>query len=84
MSALTEAQADLGSIEVEGTSGGGAVRVKANALPEIRAVEITPEALADEEMLGDLIVAAVNDALRNAAAAARDKLGGLAGGLELP
>lgn len=89
MSALQDATDELASIEVVGTAGGGAVRVLANCSPELVRVEITDEALEDRELLGDLIVVAVNDALRNAQQAAGERLGGLAGpmlppGLELP
>lgn len=81
MRALQDAQSDLDQVEVEGTSGGGAVRVLANAVPELRRVEVSQEALEDAELLGDLIVAAVNDALRKAIQAANERLGGLTGAL---
>jgi hypothetical protein len=79
MSALQDAQADLDAIEVQGTSGGGVVRVVVNGVPELKRVEISPEALEEPDMLGDLVVAAVNDALRNAQAAAREKMHRLPG-----
>ena len=84
LEAVQSAQDNLDEIEVIGTSGGGAVRVVASALPEIKRVDISDEALEDREMLGDLVVVAVNDALQKAAEAMQQQLGGFAGGLQLP
>lgn len=84
LQAVQSAQEDLDEIEVIGTAGGGAIRVVATGQPEITRVEVSEEALEDREMLEDLIVAAVNDALRNAARVAQERLGGLAGGLQIP
>ena len=68
------------------SAGGGMVTVKANGAREIVSVEIKPEAIdsADPEMLEDLVVAAVNEALRAADRMLQAKLGGLMGGLGLP
>lgn len=77
MRALQDAHADLESVEATGTAGGGLVRVTVTATPEVRRVDIAPEALDDADMLGDLVVVATNDALRRAADTAQQRLGGL-------
>lgn len=60
---LAAMQAQAEQAEVEGQAGGGMVRVVATAV-EVRKVQIDPRAMADREMLEDLIVAAMNDAQR--------------------
>jgi DNA-binding YbaB/EbfC family protein len=71
---------------VEGTSGGGVVRVRANGQREILSVEIGPEAIDpdDPEMLQDLVVAATNQALDAAKKLHEDRMGGITGGLHFP
>lgn len=84
---MQKAQASLVDIEVEGTAGGGAVKVSATADMHITAVEISPSVFEGEpdqddlEMLADTITAAVNAALDNARAAQEETLGPIAGGL---
>lgn len=64
MRQLEEAQGNLASQEVEGSAGGGAVRARANGQQRITAISIEPEVLEEgAELLGDLVLAAVNDAL---------------------
>jgi nucleoid-associated protein EbfC len=63
---LQEMQAESGRVEAEGQAGAGMVAVTANAAGELVRVRITPEALADPELLEDLVAAAANDALRRA------------------
>ncbi|MGH7666722.1 MAG: YbaB/EbfC family nucleoid-associated protein [Candidatus Dormibacteria bacterium] len=64
MRQLEEAQGNLASQEVEGSAGGGAVRASANGQQRITAISIEPEVLEEgAELLGDLVLAAVNDAL---------------------
>ena len=65
---MEEMQKELEAKTVEATAGGGAVRVVVNGRKELMEVELKPEAVDpdDVEMLQDLIVAAVNEALRNA------------------
>jgi hypothetical protein len=61
---LEEAQGNLASQEVEGSAGGGAVTARANGQQRITGVTIEPEVLEDgAELLSDLVLAAVNDAL---------------------
>jgi hypothetical protein len=61
---LEEAQGSLASQEVEGSAGGGAVKARANGQQRITGISIEPEVLEEgAELLGDLVLAAVNDAL---------------------
>ena len=67
---------------VEASAGGGAVTVKANGGGEIVAVSIDPKAIDpdDPDLLADMVLAAVNEAIRSARSLQESKLGGLAGG----
>jgi len=79
---LAEAQEQLGDIRVEGSAGGGMVTVAANGKQEVLEVKIEPEVLEDDpEILEDLIVAAVNQALTKAGEAAQEKMNEATGGL---
>lgn len=79
---LSEAQEQLGDIRVEGSAGGGMVTVAANGKQEVLEVKIEPEVLEDDpEILEDLIVAAVNQALTKAGEAAQEKMNEATGGL---
>lgn len=79
---LAEAQEQLGDIRVEGSAGGGMVTVVANGKQEVLEVKIEPEVLEDDpEILEDLIVAAVNQALSKAGEAAQEKMNEATGGL---
>ena len=83
---LARAQEEIAELEVTGSSGGGTVNAVANGTGDLLRIEIAPEAVDpdDVEMLQDLVVAAVNEALRSARELEQEKLGGLAGGLGLP
>ncbi|KQN25945.1 nucleoid-associated protein [Sphingomonas sp. Leaf33] len=83
---LQKAQANLDTIEVEGVSGGGLVRVKASAKGRIMSVAIDDSLLAPSEkgMLEDLVAAAFNDARAKADAASSTEMGKLTSGLPLP
>lgn len=65
-SQMAKIQEELGERTLQSSSGGGAVKVEVNGKKEIISVEIAPEVMQDEDrdMVGDLIVAAVNDALQ--------------------
>ncbi|MCF7885950.1 MAG: YbaB/EbfC family nucleoid-associated protein [Candidatus Marinimicrobia bacterium] len=79
---LEKVQEELKDITVEGTAGGGMITVKANGQQEILAVNIDPEILQDDvEMVEDMIVAATNQALSNAAEAKKEKMSDATGGL---
>ncbi len=73
---MEKAQENLASIEVEGTAGGGMVNVKATAAQRILEIKIDPEVVDpdDVEMLEDLVLAAVNQAMENAKARADQEM----------
>ena len=79
---MQKAQEELANETVEATAGGGMVRVTANGAGEIREIKIDPQAIDsdDPELLEDMVLAAVNEALRSAKSLAETKLGGLSGG----
>jgi len=83
---LQKAQANLDTIEVEGVSGGGLVKVKATAKGRIIAVDIDESLLApsEKQMLEDLVAAAFNDARAKADAASSTEMGKMTSGLPLP
>ena len=83
---MQRAQEEIASLRIEGASGGGLVKVVMNGQHELSEVAIDPSVFGedDREMLQDLVAAAVNDASQKLAAASKDKLSGLASGLELP
>jgi nucleoid-associated protein EbfC len=80
---MAKAQESLAAERVEGTAGGGAVTASATGSGDLVSVKLSPDVVdpADVEMLEDLIVAAVSDALRAARALQESRLGGVAGGL---
>jgi len=79
-------QRQLESLVVEATAGGGMVTVKMNGQKQLVAVTIEHEVFAsrDQEMLQDLILAAVNEAARKVDEQTASQVGNLAGGLNLP
>ena len=91
---MAKAQEELEQAVVEASSGGGVVSVKASGKQEILEVKIAPDVVdpKDTEMLEDLVVAAVNQALKKSrelaeekmSAAAGGMLGGLPGGFKIP
>jgi DNA-binding YbaB/EbfC family protein len=82
---LKRAQEELGSLEVQGQSGAGLVKITMTCKHEVRRVEIDPSLLTeDKEMLEDLVAAAFNDGLRRAEAVSEEKMGKLTSGMALP
>jgi hypothetical protein len=88
---MEKAQEELKAETVEASAGGGMVTVKATGALQITEIKISPEAIDpdDPELLADMILAAVNEAIRSAQALAESKLGGMSGlgelgGLGLP
>jgi nucleoid-associated protein EbfC len=84
---LDRLKEDLRNHVVEGTAGGGVVRVELTAdRMEVRRVEISPEALrqADVRLLEDLFLTALRDALRKAEVHANETMSRITGGLNLP
>jgi DNA-binding YbaB/EbfC family protein len=80
---LRQAQAEAAQATVEGSAGGGAVRVTATGGLEFRAVRIDPSVIDpdDAEMLEDLVLAAVRDAVEKAQALTSEAIGGISGSL---
>ena len=82
---LRKAQEELATLEVEGQSGAGLVKVVMTCRNDVRRVSIDPSLLADDkDMLEDLVAAAFNDAVRRAAATSEEKMGKLTAGMPLP
>lgn len=83
---MAKAQEELAQKEVEGTAGGGVVKVRMNGHKQVLAVEIAPEVVDpdDVEMLQDLITAAINEAMKQVDEMVARDLGKLTGGLNLP
>jgi len=83
---MAKLQEELGEKTIEASAGGGMVTVVANGRQEIVSVEIDPEVVDpdDVEMLKDLILAAVNDALARAKNMVNEEMGKLTQGLNLP
>jgi DNA-binding YbaB/EbfC family protein len=79
------AQDALKDETVEASAGGGVVTVQVSGDLQVKAVRIAPEAAdpEDVEMLGDLVLAAVNEGLRAAQELAAERLGGVTGGLDM-
>ena len=83
---MAKAQQELGEMTLEASAGGGVVTVTVDGQQNIRAVKISPEVVdpEDVEMLEDLVLAALNEAMEQSRAAAAERLGGLTGGLKIP
>jgi DNA-binding YbaB/EbfC family protein len=79
---LKKAQEELATIEVEGQSGAGLVKVQMTCKHDVKRVTIDPSLLAeDKDMLEDLVAAAINDAVRRAEVATNEKMGKLTAGM---
>ncbi len=82
---MQKAQAELATLEVTGEAGGGTVRVVMNGRHELGRVSIDPVvAGGDRELLEDLVVVAVNDAVRKIEAQTQQRFAGMLGGMQLP
>jgi hypothetical protein len=83
---LAKAQEELGNITVEASSGGGAVRVVIDGHQKVHSVEISPEVIEakDVELLQDLVMAAINEAVAKSQELVSKHLGDLTGGLNIP
>jgi DNA-binding YbaB/EbfC family protein len=80
---MARIQAELADTEVEGSAGGGVVHAVVTGKQELRSITIDPGAVdpADVEMLQDLVVAAVNDALEASRRLAEQRMAAVTGGL---
>ena len=83
---LQDAQAELETIEVEGTAGGGVVLVKVSGKGALKAISIDPSLLNvdEKEILEDLLVTAHADARKKSEGVMTEKMKALTGGLPLP
>lgn len=82
---ILAAQEELASQTFEATAGGGAIKAVVSGSQRVVSVELQKQVIDpdDPEMLGDLVVAAVNSALDKASEAADTQLGGMSGGMDL-
>jgi hypothetical protein len=83
---LARAQEEVGQRTIDATAGGGAVQVTVSGRKEIQAIRIAPEVLRPEEaeILQDMLIAALNQALRQADELMSQAVSKLTGGLKLP
>jgi DNA-binding YbaB/EbfC family protein len=81
---LKRAQEELAQLEVTGNAGGGMVSITITGKMEARRVRIEPSALADGEMLEDLVAAAFNDAVNKANAESEKRMSAATAGMPLP
>jgi DNA-binding YbaB/EbfC family protein len=81
---MEKIQQELEKETVEASSGGGAVTVVMTGQQQVQSVKISPEAADDTEMLEDLVLTAMNEAIKNSKELAASRLGALTGGLNIP
>ncbi len=83
---MEEMQSNLDSLEFEATVGGGVVKAVVNGKKELKSINIDPDALDpdDVEMLEDMIVASVNEAIRKADEEVNGQMNKLTGGMNMP
>jgi DNA-binding YbaB/EbfC family protein len=82
---MKQLQEQLATVEVEGQSGGGIIKVIMTCRHDVKRVVIDPSLLKeDKEMLEDLLATAVNDAVRRVEATIQEKMGGMTAGMGLP
>ena len=81
---MQKVQQELESLTVEGSAGGGVVKVTMSGKQVVESVVIDPEAAEDLELLQDLAAAAINDAFAKTQELAAQKMGGITGGLNIP
>jgi len=82
---MQKAQAELATVEVEGQAGSGMVKVTMTCAHEVRRVSLDDSVFSDDkEMLEDLIVLALNDAMKKAEALSQQRMSGFSAGMGLP
>jgi len=81
---LQKIQEELETLTVEGTAGGGAVKVTMTGKQIVESVVIEPEAAEEVELLQDMVLAAVNDAANKAQELAAQKMSVVTGGMNIP
>ena len=79
---INKVQEELKSLDVEGTSGGGMVKVVVNGKKDVKSVHIDDDILKeDKDMIEDMILAAIKNAMENADNIAEDKMKAITGGM---
>ena len=79
---MMKAQKEIEEMEIDGDSGGGAVKVKLNGKKELLSINISDDLLSeDKDMLEDLIIASINQAQKKVDEISKSKLGSISGGL---
>lgn len=81
---MKKMQDQLASVEVEGQSGAGMVKVVMTCKHDVRRVSIDNSVMDDKEMLEDLVAAALNDAVRKVESTTQERMAGFTAGLNLP
>lgn len=83
---MAQAQQELAETTLEATAGGGAVRVVITGAQEVRSVEIDPSAIDPDEveMLQDLVMTAINEAITRSKELEKERMGAIAGGMGIP
>jgi nucleoid-associated protein EbfC len=83
---MTEVQEELKNMEFEASAGGGAVKAKVNGDQEILEIKLNNEMIdaEDLDMVEDMVMVAVNDALKQSKDEAKNKMAGLTGGMNMP
>ena len=82
---MKKMQDQLATMEVEGQSGAGMVKITMSCKNDVKRVVIDPSLLADDkDMLEDLVAAAFNDAVRKAEALTQEKMAGVTAGMPIP
>ena len=81
---IQKMQQELESLTVEGSAGGGVVKVVMSGKQVVESVTISPEAVEDIELLQDLVAAAVNDAFTKTHELAAAKMSAITGGMKIP
>ena len=82
---MQEIQSELDELRIEGVSGGGMVTVVANGKKDIKSINISADILnEDKEMVEDLILSAINQALKNAESVSQEKMSAVTGGMKIP
>ena len=81
---MQQAQAELATIEVEGQAASGMVKVSMSCSHEVRRISIDDSMLSDREMLEDLLVLALNDAVQKVAATTEQRMSAFGAGMGLP
>jgi len=83
---LAKAQQELADMTTEVSSGGGAIKIVIDGQQKIRSVTISPEVInaEDNEMLEDLVMTALNEAIQKSQELAASHLSGITGGLKIP